>query len=121
MSLTGEINGFLRKKKKKKNQDPLASWGAMRKRHAIQYRNKPNFMTPHVISKSRAGNYLIELSEGSGFNHERLYGVSVFRYISHLGQFKSSNRTYSLSKSFSNLNEAKAYIAKLKKKLGGRR
>lgn len=40
----------------------------------------PNFMTPHIIELIEHGNELIEISQGTGFNYEPIYGVTMFRW-----------------------------------------
>lgn len=40
----------------------------------------PNFMTPHIIHLAEiAGVFIVELSEGTDFNHNPIYGVTVFK------------------------------------------
>ena len=36
-----------------------------------------NFMTPDVIEYITTPRFLVELSEGTGFDHEPIYGVTV--------------------------------------------
>ena len=39
----------------------------------------PNFMTPHIISLKDRDVHIIELSEGTDFNHKPIYGVTLLR------------------------------------------
>ena len=39
-----------------------------------------NFMTPRVLKVKQIGNYFIEFSEGEGFNHEDIFGVSIIQF-----------------------------------------
>ena len=41
------------------------------------YSNGPNFMTPDPLRIGSNGRFVYELSQGSGFEHERIYGVTV--------------------------------------------
>lgn len=40
-------------------------------------RDHPNFMTPDIISVKKRGNRFIELSEGTDFDHNPMYGVTT--------------------------------------------
>jgi hypothetical protein len=66
----------------------------------IAYNNATNFMTPDVIKYGMAGNYVYELSTGTGFMNDSIYGVSVL-------ERNSGNKRHDLSKCFG--TEAKAY------------
>jgi len=39
----------------------------------------PNFMTPHIISVRDHGVFVIELSEGTDFNRNPTYGVTLLK------------------------------------------
>lgn len=71
----------------------------------------PNFMTPHVIKTIEHKNYIIEVSEGTDFNHKNIYGVSLIKVESD-GTFKTD--TSGKSKMFYSEREAKYYAEKLK-------
>lgn len=36
-----------------------------------------NFMTPDIITYGKKGKFYYELSEGRGFNHEPIFGVTI--------------------------------------------
>lgn len=41
------------------------------------YNGQTNFMTPHVITYGKKGKYLYEISNGSLWTNDMLYGVTV--------------------------------------------
>lgn len=45
------------------------------------WRNEhPNFMTPYEISSKQINNdTFVELSEGTGFEHDKIFGVSIIK------------------------------------------
>ena len=46
-----------------------------------EYEGGKNFMTPHVTECEKINLYFAyEISQGEGFDHERIYGVSVVEY-----------------------------------------
>lgn len=51
-------------------------------------KDHPNFMTPHILGLTQKGNTIVELSEGRGFEEERIYGVSAFSWDEDKGTFK---------------------------------
>lgn len=69
----------------------------------------PNFVTPEVIKAKKKGNKFIELSQGWGFNNDRIYGVSVINYKN--GKFEAG--TSNKSKSFFSKAKALSYYNKL--------
>jgi len=73
-------------------------------------REHPNFMTPHILKLSQRGNFIIELSEGSGFDHKPIYGVTVIEHINN--DFKTDTREY--GKMFFTMQEAEDYFITLK-------
>ena len=76
------------------------------------YGSSKNFMTPNVISYGKIGkDVAYELSSGSGIFTPMLYGVSVVKENPYGGYEKLTN----ISQSFTSLQEAKAYIEKLKR------
>jgi hypothetical protein len=76
----------------------------------------PNFMTPHIIRVAQGDdNMIVELSEGEGFDHEPLYGVSVLKYKGN-GEFTTMTRgndTDPDSKCFQDRKEADKHFAKV--------
>jgi hypothetical protein len=73
----------------------------------------PNFMTPYVIKTERKGDYIIEVSEGTGMNREPFYGVSIIKQDGE--KFNTQNHPYSeKSKSFYSKTEALSYAQKVK-------
>lgn len=78
-------------------------------------REHPNFMTPYVRSVFRSkGNKLIELSEGTGLEHEPIYGVTVIEHTD--GGFKT-RWDLEQNRMFRDYSEARAHALKLKKVL----
>ena len=61
-----------------------------------------NFMTPNIIEYRDTSRFLVELSQGRGFDQEPIFGVT----IATLG----GERDYDRSKMFYDLDKAKAYI-----------
>lgn len=74
-------------------------------------REYTNFMTPNIIKLYEKGNKIIEVSSGTGFEHEPIFGVTVATK-SEEGKFKTGDAR---SKMFFNRNEAFEYAKKLKK------
>ena len=67
------------------------------------YGTSTNFMTPNVLKRGVKGNFAYEISEGTGFNHEPIFGVTL---ISRLTETAS----YDLSKKVESLQEANEYL-----------
>lgn len=76
----------------------------------IAYNNEKNFMTPNILRTISKGNLHIELSYGSGFENDTIYGVTVLRELPD-GSLK---KEHDLSKSFSSKQDAEKYIRFLK-------
>ena len=80
------------------------------------YGGCPNFITPHILEydyKQNGNEFLfIELSEGKGIYHERLYGVTVLK-----GRLEEDKlyleRELDKTKCFKSISEAKSYIRSL--------
>lgn len=73
----------------------------------------PNFMTPHIIKLLGFDDFVVELSEGTGINHEPIYGVTLEKRI---GEFDFVGHG---GKMFYNFDEAKGFADEIvKKKLG---
>jgi hypothetical protein len=66
------------------------------------FKNKANFMTPYTLKLGKRGKMIWEISTGEGFRGARLYGVTVIEL--------PSEKRHDLSKCFSTLEEAEAYI-----------
>ncbi len=58
-----------------KHQTPLAR--SPREYFRQEYGDSPNFMTPELIRHGSKGRFVYELSQGEGFKHEPIYGVTV--------------------------------------------
>ena len=67
-----------------------------------------NVITPHIRDYKYAGDLIVELSEGTGFEDEPIFGVTVVD--PHEGE-----QVHDLSQLFWSLKEAHAHIAKLSK------
>jgi len=77
-----------------------------------EYGQSKNFMTPHVLGRGWISETIAyELSTGSGFNHQPIYGVSL---VEDLGDGHTSRR-HDLSKGGFSREEARAYIRSLKR------
>lgn len=69
-----------------------------------------NIMTPHVMRYQHVGHKIVvELSEGTGFSDDKLYGVTVVRKVDNI--WKQDHDT---SKCFHDYDEAINYINNLK-------
>jgi len=66
-------------------------------------RKHPNFMTPHIIGLYKYGELIIELSEGTGFSSDTIYGVTEVSAKG--GKFKSLG-----GEVFTKLADAKVYL-----------
>jgi len=64
-----------------------------------------NFMTPHVLSYWRVGDYTVELSTGEGFNHAPIWGVTV--------KTESGESVHKLCQCHHSIGAAMAHIAGL--------
>lgn len=62
-----------------------------------------NIITPRVRGYYQNGNYLMELSEGEGFNGEPVYGVTVVNIA-------YKEHEHDLSKMFFSRKEAESYM-----------
>ena len=72
----------------------------------------PNAMTPRILKIEQVGDYFIEFSEGSDFDHNPLYGVSVLYWNGQ--RFTGLHKFDSFNKSFNNRGEAIQHFAKVK-------
>jgi len=78
-----------------------------------EYGNSKNFMTPHILRYGMISeNVAYELSEGTGIEHETIYGLSVV-VIDEAG---TTTREHSLSKKLDSLEEAERYIEELRER-----
>jgi hypothetical protein len=90
----------------------------MRARDIIkkEYGDDKNFMTPHVLSYGKlppvdkAIERAYELSEGTGFEHEPIFGVSIVN----LFEDGTTARDWDISKMCRSKQEAEQYIQSLK-------
>lgn len=64
----------------------------------------PNFMTPYILEIIQRGNTIIEISEGTGFEHDAIYGVSILDWNGVTFQTRMSG-----GQMFRSLAEARAY------------
>lgn len=85
---------------------PRGSFNAESKALFDQYIKGKNIMTPDVIRYGVAGKYAYELTEGTGFKREPIFGVTILtrRYGEH---------RHDLSKMFYSIEEAEAWISTL--------
>lgn len=84
---------------------------ASKKQFRIWAKNHPNFMTPHIVTLYEKGNKIIEVSSGTGIEHEPIFGVTVAT-AKEEGKFDTGD---SRSKMFFDKHEAIEYARKLKK------
>ena len=68
-----------------------------------------NFITPKVLKYGKTGRHIYELSDGEGFKHNIMYGITVIT-------LEDCNWKYNtdLGKMCEDLNEATSYIKQLK-------
>lgn len=62
-----------------------------------------NLMTPDVLGYYISGNYIVELSQGTGFSGEQIYGVTVING-------ETMQREFDLDKCFDNKTNAIKHI-----------
>ena len=67
-------------------------------------REHMNIITPYFLKEKQIGNFIIELSEGSGFSNTKLWGVTIIEYSD--GKFNCGNE---LSESFVDKTKAEIY------------
>ena len=68
----------------------------IRKDFRAWQKEHPNFMTPHIRQTKIVDGVIIELSEGTDFEHKPMYGVSAakqidgstFKMVNEIGNFK---------------------------------
>lgn len=67
----------------------------------------------HIMSYGKINRVMaFELSKGSGFEHDTIYGVTVAKVV----KGGKAERQYSLSGCFHRLSDAKGHIAHLKQR-----
>lgn len=66
------------------------------------YNGKANFMTPNAWEFGKRGKMVWELSTGTGFRDQRLFGVTVIEL--------PNTKRHDLSQCFDSAEAAKAYI-----------
>lgn len=72
-----------------------------------------NFMTPTVINRGKCRQFIYELSEGEGFAHEKIYGVTVLELRSKDASEVKAHR-HDLSRCCHNRKQAQRYIESLR-------
>lgn len=65
-----------------------------------------NFMTPQILSHWISGDYICELSQGTDFDNNRIFGVTVVNGL-------EMTHNHELSKVFNSRKEAMLYIRML--------
>jgi len=84
----------------------------------LEYGNSKNLMTPTVVSYGKIqGIYAYEISKGRGITDTVIYGLSVVKYDP---DHKSTERLYEASGCFNSLDEVRAQVKELRKKLAWR-
>jgi hypothetical protein len=68
----------------------------------------PNFMTPHISRLIDISPYIIELSEGTGFKREPIFGVTVLRQCGNT--FENMVTWENINKMFYSRQEATKHI-----------
>lgn len=81
-----------------------------------EYGSSRNFMTPHKIRIGKISKTMaFELSNGNGFDHSSLYGVSFVE----IKEDGSTVRRTDISKMFFGIGKAEAYIEQIKEEEKG--
>ena len=76
-----------------------------------EYGNSKNFITPYILRYGKISeNVAYELSEGTGFEHNAIYGVSIVT----VDEQGNTKREFDLSKHFDSLLEVEGYIGRLR-------
>lgn len=78
----------------------------------------PNFITPNIKQIKIVNNFILELSEGTDFEHKPMFGVSAakqidgstFKMVRQIGNFEPS-------KPFHDFSEAKKHMGLVENKL----
>lgn len=68
----------------------------------------PKFMTPNILKLRKSGFTFVELSSGTDFNHNSIYGVSIIEFKNN--EFKTGSDK---SKMFYSREEAEIYFKKV--------
>lgn len=78
-----------------------------------EYGKSKNFMTPHILRYGKISkNVAYELSKGTGFKHETIYGVSIVT----IDKQGNTKREFELSKKLDGILEAEGYIGRLRER-----
>ena len=73
----------------------------------------PNFITPHILSVKQRDDFFVELSEGTGMEHQPIFGVSILHSKGN-GEFETLSRyEEGVSTSFPDKVEAQQHQQKL--------
>ncbi len=83
--------------------DERRSFNSESKQLFDEYIKGKNIMTPEILQFGVSGKYAYELSQGTGFKREPIFGVTVLRR-------KTGERRDDLSKMFYSLEEADGWI-----------
>lgn len=67
------------------------------------YKGSKNFMTPNIIKRFSEGLYHIEISSGTGFNNDPIYGITVL-------SIKDLSKQFNLSQCLHSMQEVNKYI-----------
>lgn len=65
------------------------------------FRGSPNIITPEVLGRFMFEDYAVEISEGSGMDHQPIFGVTIVH--------RTKGHDYARSKMEPSLREAIAY------------
>jgi len=68
-----------------------------------------NIMTPHIVEYGNSGRFLFEISEGTGFDREPIFGVTVLELL----EDETVKRRCDLNKLFDDLEEARTHAEEL--------
>jgi len=81
------------------------------------HKEHPNFMTPHIRQLKAVDNFILELSEGTDFDHNPMFGVSAikktekgFRIVDEIGSFKPNMP-------FNDISEARNHMKSVESKI----
>ena len=80
----------------------------MKNRFLKWQKDHPNFITPNLVEIKEIRGRIVELSKGTGFNGETVYGVSVIKET--LKGFESSEYLGRCFNSLNNFELAKNYF-----------
>lgn len=73
------------------------------------FNHKKNFLTPSTVYFRRVFDYLVEVSEGEGFDRNKIYGVTVLEIDSN----EHTAHKHDFSKCVHSLTEVESYLTTL--------